>query len=515
MKLLVTTVFTIMSFVSLSQRIGYEWIKTIDSASRAITIIDKENKLVVATDSNLKKFELNGNLIWTIADTLFNAQGIAVDRENNIYLTGTNIKYISLGPYSYDVTSFIYIAKYDKSGNRIWVSTTNLQTTHNSRWNFSTSIACDLNNSLYITGSYTNAISFDGYQLTAYNASAIFIAKYDTAGKAQWARKIYGTNASDALTYGQGNEIAIDQNKFVYVTGSYRGPFNFGGIVFPSHVIGDIFLTKFDSNGTFLKTQTFGGDENDEGVRLIFDKHNNLVMLAKFGDTVSINGKQYQAIDRYNNAIILKFVNDSIVFATQIGYSNGGEIISDICLDKNQDIIYTGLIGNWPTLYPVIYRINSSGAIGWNYMIAESAEKNFAFTNSIVSDTAGGIYLAGSFNQAGYFGSILLGPTDNSWHAFIGKIDPATQYPSIHFPENGSSILIYPTVTQGNLTIVSFSKNLENSRLCLYNLSGRLEKQFTLASSKSEISIDELSPGMYLITITGAGFAETFKIIKY
>ena len=164
-------------------------------------------------------------------------------------------------------------------------------------------------------------------------------------------RENFGTNSNDGLTYGQGNALVVDQNNFIYLTGSFRSNFNFGGTIIPATGEG-LFLTKFDANGTFLKTISLGENNNDdnEGDRMIVDKNNNLFMLAKFDNIILINGKQYQAIDNYDNAIIIKFTNDSAVFATQIGYSNGGAIVSDICLDKDQNVIYTGSIGTWPTL---------------------------------------------------------------------------------------------------------------------------------------------------------------------
>lgn len=516
-KVIITAYLTFTQFISFSQRIGYEWIKTVDNSSQVLSIFDKENKLIVATNGSIRKYDTDGNLIWTVNDTLFNASGIAVDNKSNFYLTGTNSKYIYQSQYSYTEISYIYIAKYDNLGSRVWVSTTSVQTTnYSSESNFSTSIACDLNNALYITGRFTNSISFDSYQLTDNNYSAIFIAKYDKGGTAQWAKKMFGISDScDGIIYGQGNEIAIDHTGFIYVTGSYRGTFDFGGTVVPCHFIGEIFLTKLDSNGVFLNTKAFGGNEVDEGARLVVDKNNALIMLAKFGDTISINGNQYQAINNYNNAIIIKLVNDSIVFATQIGPSNGGGIISDICLDQNQNIIYVGSISNGSTVFPMIYRISSTGQIDWSYTIAENVENNILWNNSIVSDASGGLYLAGAFNNIAYFGDTLLGAANTQFQIFLGKIDTTKHYPNIFTSDNSSSIIIFPTLTHGNLTILSLEKNLVNSILYLFNSAGQIVKQFSLSANQSELQINELCSGIYIAEIIGDNFREKFKIMKY
>ncbi len=499
------------------QRIGYDWKKIVTDSSYLLSIVDKENNIVVAGKGFIEKLDIEGNLIWLVNDTLIYNTSIAIDNESNIYTTGKNTKFINPTQYYHPATSYIYIAKYNKSGDKEWVKSTNIQTT-NYKSNFSTSIACDLNNSLYITGSYSDSISFDTILLTDNNSSAIFIAKYDTSGTALWAKKIFGINSNDALTFGQGNEIVIDKNNFIYLTGTFRSGFNFGGNIIPA--IGEgIFLTKFDGNGTFIKTITLG--ENNisnscEGDRMIIDKNNNLILLAKFGGVIFVNGNQYQAINNSDNAIVIKFTNDSIVFATQIGRSNGGDINSDICLDKNQNIIYVGTIAVGQTAYPLIYKIDTLGGIDWSYMVARSNDNLFIHTSSLISDTSGGIYLAGSFFDKAMFGDSFLGTKNGYSQAFIGKIDTTKHYPNINFSDtNSSSILLFPTLTNGVITLMSFTQNLENSNLNLYNVTGQIVKKFNLTSNKSEINVSELSSGLYIIEIKGENFSQKFKIIKY
>lgn len=510
----------LMTYISVTaQRVDYKWINTVDNSFNIVSGIDNEDNLIIATNSGkIKKFDLHGNLIWSIADTLVDIEGIAVDSENNFYITGTNAKYIYHGEFNYTLISYIYIAKFDKSGNKIWTSKTNTQTMVNAQGNFSTSIACDLNNALYITGSYTNSIEFDSYQLTDINGSAIFIAKYDTAGTAIWARNIFGTNPGDALSYGQGNEIVIDQNDDLYVTGRFRGPFNFGGTSFPCLGTGDIFLTKLDSSGIFLNTKTIGGDVLDGGLRLVTDQNNDLIMLAKFGGEIYINGILYQAINNQSNAIIIKLVNDSIVWATQIGESTGidGDIASDICIDNDQNIIYTGAIGNPYPFDPMIYKISSSGEIENVYFMAESLADNFGFGTSIVSDSSGTIYLAGFINNAAYFGdSLLLVPSGQSCQSFIGEIDINNIIYSINSPDKVSSVMVYPTVTHDDFTILSQTGNIEGSILFMYNMSGQLVKQFKINENKSVIHLNELNSGIYIGKIFKDSFWGSFKIIKY
>lgn len=537
MKFYITIYCCLISFLVYSQRIGFNWINVIPNTSHILSCIDNEDNIIISGNFSgeikicntsiisqtnkssiyIAKLDVHGNLIWLKTDTLTGVSGITKDNNNNIYLTGTNQKYISNNQYSHTVISYIYISKYSSNGDKQWIVKTNTQTSTNSSVNGVTSIASDSTNSLYITGSFSDEILFGSLQLNDYNLSAIFIAKYDSNGLPIWAKKVSGTNSNDALTYGQGNELVIDRYSNIYVTGSFRGSFNFGNTIYTTNGIGDIFLSKLDKNGVFLKTFTFGGAEHDEGDRLIIDKNNNLVLLAKFGDVITINGTQYHSIDNYNNAIILKFVNDSIVFAKLVGYSNGGDIDADICFDKNQNIIFTGCFGRWPTIYPTIYRIDSLGVIDWCYYISQSFNNDdISFPISIISDFIGDIFLTGVFENIAFIGDSIFGLADKKYYSYIEKIDSSKIYYNIYPPNViNSFISVYPSATHDYFNVVSFKQNITNSKLKIYNLSGQQIKIFTLMSNINEIDIADISAGIYFIEINNDVLNEKYKILKY
>jgi hypothetical protein len=162
----------------------------------------------------------------------------------------------------------------------------------------------------------------------------------------------------------------------------------------------------------------------------------------------------------------------------------------------------------------MIYKINNSGKIDWSYAIAESTQENFATVSSIVSDSTNRFFIAGSYNQTALFGQSLL-ETDKLVQTFVGKIDTNCTFPTIHFSDNPSSLIIFPNPTESDFTILSLEKNLANSILFLFNSEGKMVKQFPLTTSQSHLQIDELSSGMYVAKIVGENFIEKFKIVKF
>lgn len=499
-----------------AQRVGYEWIEIVDTSTFVYIAIDNENNIVLASKGHIQKFDTYGNLLWLTQDTLMGIRGITVDNNKNIYVSGRYVDIISQTQTSYTANTFVFLEKYDSSGNRIWMSTSAMKTiTYPDNLNSSESVACDSNGGVYITGSYSESIAFDSISLVDNNLSAIYVTKYDSSGNVQWVKNMNGANSNDALSYGQGNDIAVDYSNNIYLTGTYRGPFVFGNTTFQCQNSSDIFLTKLDVNGDFLYTNTYGGIETDEGCRIAINKNNDIALLAKFGDVISIDGNNYQAVNNYNNPIIIRFKDDSIFVVTHIGEaSNGGEILSDICFDNNQSIIYGGWV-DFGLIKPMLYKIDSTGTIIWNYMVTECISSTNANVYSIASDSLG-VYIAGSANNNVYFGDTLLGTAVNQGHTYLGKIDTTKVYSGFNPSINKNSLFrVFPNPTDGKLSIISSSKSLTNGILNLYNVEGELINRFDLNSYNTTISLQNLGSGVYFLEIINDNNYERIKVIKY
>ncbi len=96
--------------------------------------------------------------------------------------------------------------------------------------------------------------------ITTGSNTAGVLAKYDAAGNCLWVRSVLVT-FDDALAY----DIAIDAEDRIYITGSYNGTADFGnGITLDSYVGDDIFLARYDADGTCLWARRAGSSSNDE-----------------------------------------------------------------------------------------------------------------------------------------------------------------------------------------------------------------------------------------------------------
>jgi hypothetical protein len=199
----------------------------------------------------------DGSPSWTILDGTNNysdyVEGIAIDGSGNVYLAGYTTG--AFPTYTNNATYDIFLAKYNASGTRQWVTQWG-STTHD----FGHGIAVD-GNDIYVTG-YTIG-SFGAGQTNA-GSDDIFLTKITDAGAAgvvQWT-KLFGTTDIDRA-YG----ITIDNSNNIYLTGVTLGSLG-GGTNLGQ---GDVFLMKCDSAGTPLWTRLLGTMATDIGTGAAFN----------------------------------------------------------------------------------------------------------------------------------------------------------------------------------------------------------------------------------------------------
>ncbi len=142
-------------------------------------------------DAFVAKYNANGNQLWMAqfgTSGYDSATGVSSDGSGNVYVSGYTDgsfpSYTNLG--SYDA----FVAKYDTSGNPVWVKQFST-----SSHDYAEGISSDSNGNVYVSGKTFG--SFLGYtNLGLYDA---FVAKYDGNGNQLWLRQ-FGTSGDDEIT---------------------------------------------------------------------------------------------------------------------------------------------------------------------------------------------------------------------------------------------------------------------------------------------------------------------------
>jgi len=293
-------------------------------------------------DAYLAKYDSNGNRQWvnmlgsTPSTTYDYSQGVAIDSNNNVYITGhTSGTFSGASANASTGTPDAYLAKYDSNGNKQWVKM--LGSTLS---DFSTGVAIDSNNNVYITGSTYGRFPDASANAGAANTPDAYLAKYDSNGNRQWV-KMLGSNKDD-----NSNGVAIDSNNNVYITGSTNGTFpdasaNAGG--------SDAYLAKYDSNGNRQWVKMLGSSSGDNSTGVAIDSNNNVYItgytFGRFPDA-SANAGTADTSDAY----LAKYdSNGNKQWVKMLG-STLSDFSQGVAIDSNNNVYITGYTeGTFPS----------------------------------------------------------------------------------------------------------------------------------------------------------------------
>ncbi len=181
-------------------------------------------------DLFLTKYDPNGNVLWaTQAGSVSQpttVNGITLDKNSDILITGQFYGQTTFGDTIVNSISNadLFIAKYDTSGNNIWVSQDHIFD-DNSGWSISTDSAANI--------SITGAVRPNGSDF-----ANLYIGRYTALGRKLWST--INTNYSGSSPGG----IANGTNGDLIVTASFYDSLNFGTQGLLSHGYEDIFLGK-------------------------------------------------------------------------------------------------------------------------------------------------------------------------------------------------------------------------------------------------------------------------------
>ena len=250
-------------------------------------------------DAYILKLDASGGFLWAKAfggDLRYSIDAVTtlvVDGSDNIGASGNF--YGTYTPFDWQGSGSFYI-KIDGSGNLIWSK----QTAGTSAEVNTRSLKLDKQGNVYIVGRFGGTQDFDPgtgvFNLTCSSGYYdIFILKLNASGNFVWAK---GFGGSASLGGDNGNSIVLDNNGYLYTTGTYvgSGDFNPGTEKFILPAVGriDMFISKLDTDGNFVYANSFGATPDGYsgetvGSSLIADASGNIFCTGSFQNTTDFN----------------------------------------------------------------------------------------------------------------------------------------------------------------------------------------------------------------------------------
>jgi hypothetical protein len=131
-----------------------------------------------------------------------------------------------------------------------------------------------------MVGSFDKSVSFgEGDDHVSNGEADIFIARFDTEGKLQWART-YGADREDV-----GWGIAADAAGNTVMTGWFQGTLELGRTTMPTAKSAgnkDVFAIKHDAGGNIVWAQTWGDKDHDQGRAVAIDPKGGVIVAGLY-----------------------------------------------------------------------------------------------------------------------------------------------------------------------------------------------------------------------------------------
>lgn len=177
-------------------------------------------------------------------------QSLATDGMGNFYMTGLYLS-PTISFDNFTLTNVTggdrYVVKYDAEGNVVWVNNISGSTGYRDN----SSIVVDKNDNVFVVSEfYSPTITFGPITLSLSSSNGMsdaYIVKYDNDGRVLWAKNTKGPASAKSLGAG------VDRDGNLYVTGTFgASTVDFGGVNLSSSDRTNMFLVKYDHNGTAL-----------------------------------------------------------------------------------------------------------------------------------------------------------------------------------------------------------------------------------------------------------------------
>lgn len=441
-----------------------------------ITSESLDNSFAQGGGAFFLKMTPNGNLIWakSTRDPVDNENlGLALDKKNNIYITGRFKSTLDCDPGTgvYNLTTLgdndAFLAKYDHKGNFLWAKQLG-----GDNFDIGSHILLDHQGSLYWGGQFSSLVDFDpGVAVSktlATGSADIFVVKLDTSGNYKWAKKLGGINTDCA------KQMLLDGQGHIYMAGYFEGTayFNLPNTnYFTVTSAGwyDILVAKMDTTGYVMWAKGIGSTTIDGGSGILLDAAGFLHIAGSFSNTVDF--------DPGVNSFPLKSARKDIadIFLLQ--------------LDQN---------GNFIT----------ASQMGGTY---------FEYVSAIFMDKSGTIHMLGEFEGTTNLGmngnSVSRKSNEGYRDIFLCKIG---QKPlTLENKQEVGHMYMFPNPISDMATIV-LDKPYKNINLSIRNSLGQELMSMSYSAAEAiQIDTDFWTAGMYLVNIDAENdFHFTYKIMK-
>jgi hypothetical protein len=251
------------------------------------------------------KYNANGTLAWA---TRAGGEGHAVAAltDGSAVVTGEFRYGATFGPGEPNETTLtadewgIFVAKYNADGTLAWAKYSPGTYAHTGSISFAGDIAALVDDRVLLCGFLPQAGTFGAGEpnettLTPYGQRDMFLAKHNADGTLAWAKQVGGTGASAG-----GKCIASLPDRSAIVGGIFGDAVTFGAgepneTILVPQADGDLFVAKYNPDGTFEWVKQAGGTYHEEPLDIAILPDGTAVVTGRYeGEITFGTGETYE-----------------------------------------------------------------------------------------------------------------------------------------------------------------------------------------------------------------------------
>ncbi len=384
---------------------------------------------------------------------------ISVDPNGNSAITGEFMGTAIIGDDTLTASSFrdVFTAILDSNG----VVLKGMAGVGDGVENIGNGVASDSDGNIYITGNFTDTITFGSESLVSAGVGDVFIVKYDAAGNVLWAKRAGG--ASNIYAH----DIAVDLAGNCYVIGEFYDSANFDSETVYSTIADDVFTAKYDPDGNALWAESCGGLSGDWGSGVAVDGPGNVFITGYFQSQFVFNDVTHTT-EGNRDVFVAQYDASGTPQWAVTGGGGQNDFFNKIAVDASGSNVYvTGefesssvLIGGItlqnakvspPRRDVLLMAFTAGGTARWGIR-AGALEHDYA--SDVTVDDNGDVYITGTFADTITFDDITL--INNSGDLYLAKIDSSGKAVWAKQPEANTALGESISVTSfGNRPLIT------------------------------------------------------------
>lgn len=286
-------------------------------------------------------------------------------------------------------------------------------------------LATDKYGRVAVAGKFSSTIQPGSTPLTSAGDKDILVARYTSSGSLLWAKGAGGTATDEGLS------VCTDDNANIIVTGFFRNTAYFDGNAVYGMDGDEIFIAKYNYQGTLQWVQTAIGPGDDRGKGIACDAAGNIFVTGYYKDSCYFDANLMVSAG-VDNVFLAKYSpNGTLLWVLDAG-SIDQAWASTVGTDSNGDAWVTGSFegtANFGNLSITSYGGNDvflAKATGnGNWVIAVTAGgTDDDFGNGLFVDNNDHIAVTGSFFQTVTFPPSSTATSNGAKDGFIAYYNP-------------------------------------------------------------------------------------------